>query len=74
VNERAGDQQRSYRDLRERTKRREHWRDYQLERIIGLQRERHLHSFESTGAPARVAVLWPAPGGRGWRIQGRIAA
>ncbi|HTU86212.1 MAG TPA: hypothetical protein VMF57_11605 [Solirubrobacteraceae bacterium] len=42
---RAGDRQQSYRDQRDRTRREEHRRDEQLERLVGLQRERHLHSF-----------------------------
>jgi hypothetical protein len=41
--------QQGYRDLRERTKRQERSRGEQLQRIVELQRERHLHSFQRHG-------------------------
>jgi hypothetical protein len=71
---RSADGQQNYRDLQARTKRHERSRDEQVERIVGLQRERHLHSFQTASAPAPVAVLWPAASGAGWRIEVRVAA
>jgi hypothetical protein len=71
---RSADQHQQYRDLQERTQRRARRRDEQLERILGLQRERHLHSFQSASAPAPVAVLWPAANAAGWLIEARTAA
>ena len=44
---RQGEEQRDYRDLRERTKRQEDRREEHLKRIVELQRARHLHSFTS---------------------------
>lgn len=41
------DQQPTYRDLRERTKRQERGREENLKRIVELTRERHLHTFAS---------------------------
>jgi hypothetical protein len=70
----GADQQQNYRDLQARTKRHERSRDEQVERIVGLQRERHLHSFQAASARAPVAVLWPAASGAGWRIEVRVAA
>jgi hypothetical protein len=55
VANRAGEQQ-SYRDLRERAKRRERRRDLQLERIVGLQRERHLHSVQRVSGAVAAAI------------------
>ena len=46
---RPEEQQQSYRDLRERTKRQEHSREERMERIVELQRQRWLHSFEHEG-------------------------
>ena len=43
---RAGEGDRNYRDLRERTKRREHRREEKLKRIVELYRVRYLHSFQ----------------------------
>jgi hypothetical protein len=42
-----GEGQRSYRDLRERTKRQEDRREENLKRIVELYRARYLHSFPS---------------------------
>jgi hypothetical protein len=74
VANRPADGQQNYHDLRARTKRREGSRDNQVQRIVGLQKERHLHSFQSASTPAQVAVLWPAASRDGWRIEVRIAA
>lgn len=71
---RPADGQQNYGDLRARTKRHERLRETQVQRIVGLQKERRLHSFRSAGAPAHVAVLWPAASRDGWRIEVRIAA
>jgi hypothetical protein len=71
---RSANQHQSYRDLQARTRRHERTRDRQVERIVGLQKERHLHSFQSASAATCVAVLWPAASGEGWRIEVRIAA
>jgi hypothetical protein len=71
---RPADGQQNYRDLRARAKRHERSRDRQVQRIVGLQKERHLHSFQSASAPASVAVLLPAASRDGWRIEVRIAA
>ncbi|HTX12119.1 MAG TPA: hypothetical protein VME22_26110 [Solirubrobacteraceae bacterium] len=71
---RPAEQQQSYRDLQARTKRHERSRDQQVQRIVGLQRERHLHSFQGESAAVPVAVLWPAASGARWRIEVRIAA
>jgi hypothetical protein len=71
---RPADGQQNYRDLWARTKRHERSREKQLERIVGLQKERHLHSFQSATAVAHVAVLCPAAGRDAWRIEVRIAA
>jgi hypothetical protein len=49
---RPEEQQQSYRDLRERTKRQEHAREERLERIVELQRERWLHRSEDGGPRA----------------------
>jgi hypothetical protein len=46
---RPEEQRQSYRDLRERTKRQEHSREERMERIVELQRQRWLHSFEHEG-------------------------
>ncbi len=43
---RAGEGQRNYRDLRERTKRKELRREENLKRIVELYRVRYLHSFQ----------------------------
>jgi hypothetical protein len=43
---RAGEGERNYRDLRERTKRRERRREENLKRIVELYRVRYLHSFQ----------------------------
>jgi hypothetical protein len=52
---RPGEEQRNYRDLRERTKRLEDRREKNLKRIVELYRARYLHSF-----PGRIL-----PGGAG---------
>lgn len=44
---RPGEGQQTYRDLRERTKRREDRREENLKRIVDLHRVSHLHSFPS---------------------------
>jgi hypothetical protein len=54
---RAADRKQNYTDLRARSKRHERWRTARVQRIVGLQRERHLHSFQPRVAP--VTVLWP---------------
>jgi len=46
VASRAGEEQRNYRDLRERTKRKELRREENLKRIVELHRVRYLHSFQ----------------------------
>ena len=43
---RPGEGHRNYRDLRERTKRKEHRREENLKRIVELYRARYLHSFQ----------------------------
>ncbi len=43
---RPREQQSNYRDLRERTKRKEQRREEKLKRIVELYRGRYLHSFQ----------------------------
>jgi hypothetical protein len=69
---RAAVRQQNYTDLRARTKRQERWRAARVQRILGRQRERHLHSFQPLGAP--VAVLWPVAGRGSARSEIDIAA
>jgi hypothetical protein len=51
---RSCDRKQNYSDLRARTERQERWRDEQVQRIVGLQRERHLHSFSTRSATVVV--------------------
>ena len=67
---RPADQQQSYRDLRARSNRKDRSRAEQLQRIVGLHRERHLHAFR-TGT---VAVLWHVNGNDGERGEIGLAA
>jgi hypothetical protein len=53
---RAGNQEQSYSDLRERSKRRERRRDQQVQRIVGVERDRHLHSLQQLRVAATAAT------------------
>jgi hypothetical protein len=46
---RPGARHPNYRDLRERAKRRQQWREENLRRIVELHHERHLHSLRKPG-------------------------
>ena len=59
VASRPREQHSNYRDLRDRTKRKEHRREENLKRIVEQYRARYLHSFQGetvAGGPGGIAV------------------
>jgi hypothetical protein len=57
VASRAGEEKRNYRDLRERTKRKELRREENLKRIVELYRARSLHSSPGQTAAGGTGVI-----------------
>ena len=57
VSTRPGDRQATYRELRERTKRRELGREENVKRIVELHRERRLHLLENRDVALGAVAL-----------------
>lgn len=53
---RPAERERDYRDLRERTRRHEQSREESRQRIVELQRERSLHSFQAPSEAEGEAI------------------